>query len=63
MATTTHFTPSSNDLMDMIRRAEAKCDADVEQSRLRKEAREEARMVRALTAEAEARGRRLRWGC
>ena len=56
------FTPSSHDLNDMIARAMARADADVEQARLRDqhraEAAEERRFVRSVMAECE--GRRLR---
>jgi hypothetical protein len=48
------FIPSSTDLNDMVRRAMAKCDADVEQTRLREERRADLRMERAWTAEAKA---------
>lgn len=48
------FTPSNAKLLAMIATAEAKCDADVEQARLRKEAAENARMERFLCAEAKA---------
>ena len=48
------FTPSSNMLMAMIKAAEAKCDADIEQCGLRKEAQENARMERFLIAQASA---------
>jgi hypothetical protein len=48
------FTPSSSKLLAMIAAAEAKCDADVEQAGLRKEAAEEGRMERFLCAEAKA---------
>jgi hypothetical protein len=56
------FVPSSNDLNDMIRRAMAKCDADVEQMRFRDERRTEARAIRAMTNEAKAIAQKNRWG-
>lgn len=51
------FTPSSAALLDMIKAAEAKCDGDIEQTKLRKEAAENARMERFLIAQAKA----MRW--
>ncbi len=48
------FTPSSEMLMSMIKAAEAKCDASIEQAKLRKAAQEEARMERFLIAQAAA---------
>jgi hypothetical protein len=56
------FIPSSSTLLAMIAVAEAKCDADREQARLRKAARAEQRMVRALTSAAIAASRKRRWG-
>lgn len=49
------FTPSGTDLDNMIASAMAKCDASVEQARLKREAREEARAARAWGAEVKAR--------
>lgn len=48
------FTPSSSALMAMIKAAEAKCDGDVEQAKLREEAAAERRMERFLVAQAKA---------
>jgi hypothetical protein len=52
------FTPSSHDLLRMIRLAEVKCDADVEQARLRDEAEGDRRYARQWWAEVQ--GRRYR---
>ncbi len=60
--TATHFVPSSTTLNDMIARAMAKCDADVEQAALRKEAEGERAMYRAMEHEFTVRARRPRWG-
>jgi hypothetical protein len=57
------FTPSSTDLINMIKAAEARFAADREQALLRKEAREDDRVARAWAAEAEAISRHRRWGC
>lgn len=54
------FTPSSHALNDMIARAMARADADVEQARLRREKRQEDRIERNMLAEAEQR-RRAFW--
>jgi hypothetical protein len=62
MTATKPFIPSSSTLLAMIARAEAKCDADREQTILRNEAREIERAVRAATAEAVAKSRARRWG-
>jgi len=64
-ATTTasHFVPSSTTLNDMIARAMAKCDADVEQAELRKEAESERSMYRTMEHEFTVRARIQRWGC
>jgi len=61
---TTHkpFTPSSTLLLSMIASAEAKFAGDREQTLLRKEAREEARSLRAWNAEVEAKRRKAMWG-
>jgi hypothetical protein len=48
---------ANQNLMAQIAAAMAKCDGDVEQARLAKEARENARMERAILAEVEARQR------
>jgi len=55
------FTPSSSLLSAMLSAADAKFEADREQAALRAEARENARMERALVAEAKARSERRRW--
>ena len=52
MTTTPVFTPSQTDLRDMIAKAMAKCDADIDQCARRKEAREIKRMEQAWGAEA-----------
>lgn len=54
------FRPSSHDLNDMITRAMARADADVEQARLRREKQQEDRIERNMLAEAEQR-RRAFW--
>jgi hypothetical protein len=54
--------PSSSSLMGQIARAMAKCDGDIEQAALRKEAEADRRMERHWTAEAQARSHRARWG-
>ena len=56
------FTPSSADLNNMIERAMQKCDGDIEQSNLRKEARAGQRMEKIMVAESVARSRIRRWG-
>ncbi len=56
------FIPSSTDLRDMIKAAEAKVDADMEQCRLREEAREDARRLRAQVNQDKAIAQRQRWG-
>jgi hypothetical protein len=56
------FTPSSAKLLAMIAAAEAKCDADVEQAKFRKEAAEDARMERFLVAQAAAMRRKRLYG-
>jgi hypothetical protein len=48
------FTPSSSELLRMIRAAEARFDSDREQARLREEARETARAERFWVAQAQA---------
>jgi hypothetical protein len=40
--TTPLFTPSSNDLLNMIAQAERKCDHSIEQARLQREAQAKA---------------------
>lgn len=55
METLKHFTPSSSLLLAMIANAEAKFDADREQSLLRDEARAADRRVRALVNADKAR--------
>jgi len=57
-----HFTPSSTSLLDQIRRAEEKFEADREQALLAREARAEQRMARALDAEVKARHYRRMYG-
>lgn len=52
MEATKPFTPSQNDLRAMIANAMAKCDADCEQAALKREARDNARMEQAWTAQA-----------
>ena len=59
----THFVPSSTMLKSMIERAMAKCDADIEQTALRKEAQIERDNVKAMDHEFTVRARRERWGC
>lgn len=65
--TATHFVPSPTMLTSMIERAMAKCDADIEQTKLRAEARAEAEIerqnVRRMDHEFTVRARRQRWGC
>ena len=51
------FIPSSTTLQDMIDSAMRKCDASIEQAKLKKEAQAEARMERFLIAQAAA----MRW--
>lgn len=51
-----HFTPSSSMLTDMVASAMARFDAAA------KETRADARMERAMVAEAKARGLMARWG-
>ena len=63
ITTATHFVPSSTTLNDMIARAMAKCDADIEQTALRKEAEAERTMARAMEHEFTVRARIKRWGC
>lgn len=57
------FTPSSTDLNNMIAAAMRKCDADIEQSKLTREGRADARaekmMVRQAAAIAAQRARRF----
>ena len=57
------FTPSSTDLDNMIAQAMRKCDADIEQTKLTKEARADARaekiMLRTAAAQAAQRARRF----
>lgn len=60
--TATHFVPSSSMLTDMISRAMSKCDADIEQTKLRAEAEGERAMYRAMEHEFTVRARRQRWG-
>lgn len=54
--------PSSESLTAQLDSAMRRFDADREQVQLRDEARAEARAARAWAAEAEAKGRRARWG-
>jgi hypothetical protein len=49
------FTPSSTLLLNMIASAEAKFAGDREQAALRKEAREERRILRAISRAARGR--------
>lgn len=49
------FIPSGWNLEQQVKRAMRLCDHDIEQTRLAHEAREDARIARAWTAEAKAR--------
>lgn len=57
-----HFTPSQTDLMDMIRRAEAKCDADVARARAEKQEAEDTKQAEREGRVERVRQRRARWG-
>lgn len=52
------FVPSSTNLNGMLAAAMAKCDAGVEQAALKREAKAEARMARAIESEVIARRRK-----
>lgn len=56
------FTPSSNDLMDMIRRAEAKADAAVARARAEAEEVENTRQAEREARVERVKQRRARWG-
>lgn len=56
------FAPSSALLLTMIKAAEAKFEADREQSALRAEARADERTARMWIAEAESKRRRALYG-
>jgi hypothetical protein len=56
----THFTPSSNDLLAMIANAEAKFAGDREQAQLKSDARASERMERAISSEVFQRNRNFR---
>jgi hypothetical protein len=60
--TPTHFVPSSWHLEQQIAAAMAKCDSDVEQARLRKEARDLDREIKAQAHATAVRSRIKRWG-
>lgn len=49
------FTPSSTTLLSMVAAAEAKCDGDIEQAKLRKEAAGERFACRLMVAAAKQR--------
>lgn len=53
--------PSSYSLEQQIAAAMAKCDASIEQAKLAKEAKEEARAVRFAIAQAKAISHARRW--
>lgn len=53
------FTPSGRDLEAMIERAMRKCDGDIEQTKLKADAKAERRLERSMLAEAAQRRRRF----
>ena len=58
----TPFAPSSRLLLAQIESAMRKCDADIEQTKMREEARADDAYARRVAAETEGRRRRLLWG-
>jgi hypothetical protein len=62
MAYAPPFTPSVWLLEQQMAAAVAKCDASVEQARLREEARQDARALRFVVAQAKSISFARRWG-